>query len=58
MLLAQISEGRCCVENQYTRCVSEEGNPRALAILEEVFELRPQLRVARPRLHPQQRPQL
>ena len=41
MLLAQINEGRCCVENQYTRCVSEAGNPRALAILNEVFELRP-----------------
>jgi hydrogenase expression/formation protein HypD len=41
MLLAQINEGRCCVENQYTRCVSEEGNPKALAFLEEVFELRP-----------------
>ena len=42
MLLTQISEGRCCVENQYTRCVSEGGNPRALAILDEVFEVRPQ----------------
>jgi len=42
MLLTQITEGRCCVENQYTRCVSEEGNPKALAILDEVFELRPQ----------------
>ncbi|MGA2529592.1 MAG: hydrogenase formation protein HypD [Acidimicrobiales bacterium] len=41
MLMAQIAEGRCCVENQYTRCVSEDGNPRALAMLEEVFELRP-----------------
>ena len=41
MLMAQISEGRCCVENQYTRCVSEAGNPRALAMLDEVFELRP-----------------
>jgi hydrogenase expression/formation protein HypD len=41
MLMTQIHEGRCCVENQYTRCVSEEGNPRALAILHEVFELRP-----------------
>jgi hydrogenase expression/formation protein HypD len=40
MLMTQIAEGRCCVENQYTRCVSEEGNPRALAILDEVFELR------------------
>ena len=41
MLLTQISEGRCCVENQYTRCVSEAGNPRALAILNDVFEVRP-----------------
>jgi len=41
MLLLQIREGRCCVENQYTRCVKEEGNPRALAVLAEVFELRP-----------------
>src|SRR5271157_234426 len=40
MLLTQISEGRCCVENQYTRCVSDAGNPRALGILKEVFELR------------------
>ena len=41
MLLAQIREGRCCVENQYTRVVRDEGNPRALAVLGEVFELRP-----------------
>jgi hydrogenase expression/formation protein HypD len=41
MLLTQAQEGRCCVENQYTRCVSEDGNPRALAILNEVFEPRP-----------------
>jgi hydrogenase expression/formation protein HypD len=41
MLLAQIAEGRCEVENQYSRVVREEGNPKALAILEEVFELRP-----------------
>ncbi|MDP9072618.1 MAG: hydrogenase formation protein HypD [Actinomycetota bacterium] len=41
MLLAQIREGRCEVENQYTRIVREEGNPRALAVLAEVFELRP-----------------
>ena len=41
MLLAQIREGRCEVENQYTRVVRDEGNPRALAILAEVFELRP-----------------
>ncbi len=41
MLLAQIREGRCAVENQYTRVVRDEGNPRALAMLTEVFELRP-----------------
>jgi len=41
MLLAQIREGRCEVENQYTRCVREEGNPRALGVMAEVFELRP-----------------
>jgi hydrogenase expression/formation protein HypD len=41
MLVTQITEGRCCVENQYTRCVSEAGNARALAMLDEVFELRP-----------------
>ena len=41
MLLTQIREGRCEVENQYTRVVRDEGNPRALAVLAEVFELRP-----------------
>ena len=41
MLLEQIRSGRCEVENQYTRVVSEEGNPRALAVLSQVFELRP-----------------
>jgi hydrogenase expression/formation protein HypD len=41
MLLTQLRQGRCEVENQYTRVVREEGNPRALALLAEVFELRP-----------------
>ena len=41
MLLTQIREGRCEVENQYSRVVRDEGNPRALQILAEVFELRP-----------------
>ncbi|HEX3461721.1 MAG TPA: hydrogenase formation protein HypD [Acidimicrobiales bacterium] len=41
MLLTQIRDGRCEVENQYSRVVAEEGNPRALAILADVFELRP-----------------
>jgi hydrogenase expression/formation protein HypD len=41
MLLTQLRDGRCEVENQYTRVVREGGNQRALAILAEVFELRP-----------------
>jgi hydrogenase expression/formation protein HypD len=41
MLVRQLNDGRCEVENQYTRAVHDEGNPRALAILAEVFELRP-----------------
>jgi hydrogenase expression/formation protein HypD len=41
MVLRQLADGRCEVENQYTRVVPWEGNPRALAVLAEVFELRP-----------------
>jgi hydrogenase expression/formation protein HypD len=41
MLLRQRRDGRCEVENQYTRAVREEGNPRALQVLAEVFRLRP-----------------
>ena len=41
MLLRQIREGRCEVENQYSRIVREEGNPRALKLLSDVFVLRP-----------------
>ena len=41
MLMTQLAEGRCEVENQYTRCVQEGGNQRALAVIDEVFELRP-----------------
>ena len=41
MLLRQIREGRCEVENQYSRVVHEEGNPAALALMAEVFALRP-----------------
>ena len=57
MLLTQIREGRCEVENQYARVVRDEGNPRALAVLAEVFELRPALRVARAGVHRPQRAQ-
>jgi hydrogenase expression/formation protein HypD len=41
MLLAQFATGRCEVENQYKRVVPWEGNPRALEVMAEVFELRP-----------------
>ncbi len=41
MILRQLGEGRCEVENQYTRVVPYEGNPQALEAIAEVFELRP-----------------
>jgi hydrogenase expression/formation protein HypD len=41
MLLQQFADGRCEVENQYNRVVTDEGNPIALRILEQVFTLRP-----------------
>ena len=41
MLLRQLAEGRCEVENQYRRVVSGDGNDRALALLREVFVVRP-----------------
>jgi hydrogenase expression/formation protein HypD len=40
MLLRQLAEGRCEVENQYGRVVPGEGNPVALRAMDEVFELR------------------
>jgi len=41
MLLTQIREGRCEVENQYGRVVRPDGNPAALELLARTFELRP-----------------
>jgi hydrogenase expression/formation protein HypD len=41
MILRQLAEGRCEVENQYKRVVPDEGNLRALEVMAEVFELRP-----------------
>ena len=41
MLLRQLAEGRCEVENQYRRIVPYEGNLRALEVMSEVFALRP-----------------
>jgi hydrogenase expression/formation protein HypD len=40
MIVKQIVEGRSEVENQYARCVSREGNQRALEAIFEVFEPR------------------
>jgi hydrogenase expression/formation protein HypD len=41
MILRQLAEGRCEVENQYKRVVPYEGNRRALAVMAQVYELRP-----------------
>jgi hydrogenase expression/formation protein HypD len=40
LLLLQMVEGRCQVENQYARLVNVQGNPIALESLDRVFELR------------------
>ncbi|MEV0804841.1 hydrogenase formation protein HypD [Micromonospora sp. NPDC050200] len=41
MLLKQLAEGRCEVENQYTRVVPWDGNLRALEAIGQVMQLRP-----------------
>jgi len=40
MLVKQVVEGRAEVENQYARCITRDGNRRALEVLFEVFEPR------------------
>jgi hydrogenase expression/formation protein HypD len=40
MIFRQRAEGRCQLENQYTRVVRAEGNPRAIAAIDETMELR------------------
>lgn len=40
MLVRQINQGRCEVENQYTRAVTAAGNRKAQALMAEVFTLR------------------
>jgi hydrogenase expression/formation protein HypD len=40
MIVKQVVEGRAEVENQYARCVSRDGNRRALEVIFEVFEPR------------------
>jgi hydrogenase expression/formation protein HypD len=41
MLLKQLHEGRCQVENQYARVVPWDGNPKALQVIQQTMELRP-----------------
>jgi hydrogenase expression/formation protein HypD len=40
MVLKQIAEGRCEIENQYSRIVPEDGNMPALEAVARVYELR------------------
>ncbi|WP_081935617.1 hydrogenase formation protein HypD [Burkholderia sp. 9120] len=40
MVIRQIAEGRCEVENQYGRIVPEDGNAQALSAVNQVFETR------------------
>jgi hydrogenase expression/formation protein HypD len=37
-MICQLEEGRCEVENQYSRTVASNGNPQARAAVEEVFK--------------------
>lgn len=41
MLIRQINAGRAEVENEFTRAVNRDGNPKAQALMAEVLELRP-----------------
>jgi hydrogenase expression/formation protein HypD len=40
MIVKQVVEGRAEVENQYARCITRDGNRRALEVLFDVFEPR------------------
>lgn len=42
MILQQMEQGKAVVENQYTRVVSEKGNAKALAAIEQVYESKPE----------------
>ncbi|MBO9467339.1 hydrogenase formation protein HypD [Tropicibacter sp. R15_0] len=41
MVLEQIRDGRCEIENQYSRVVPEHGNAVSLAAIDDVYEARP-----------------
>lgn len=40
MLIRQLNEGRCEVENEFSRAVTREGNVRAIELMQRVFTLR------------------
>ncbi|MDO9480809.1 MAG: hydrogenase formation protein HypD [Hydrogenophaga sp.] len=40
MLVRQVNQGRACVENEFTRAVTRQGNAAAQAVMAQVFELR------------------
>jgi hydrogenase expression/formation protein HypD len=40
MLIRQVNEGRAMVENEFTRAVTRDGNAKARALVDEIFELR------------------
>ena len=40
MLVQQVNDGRAEIENEFTRAVTREGNRKAQALVDEVFELR------------------
>jgi hydrogenase expression/formation protein HypD len=40
MLIRQVNDGRAEVENEFTRAVDRDGNRKAQALVDEVFELR------------------
>ncbi|NMG69302.1 hydrogenase formation protein HypD [Parazoarcus communis] len=42
MLVSQVNEGRHDIENEFSRAVTRDGNRKAQALVEAVFELRPQ----------------
>jgi len=41
MLIRQLNEGRHQVENEYKRAVTPQGNVKAQALMQDVFEIRP-----------------
>ena len=42
MVVSQLERGEFSLENQYTRMVHPQGNPSAMSVMKEVFEIAPQ----------------